>query len=340
MTRSVLALTFALGACADTRDDGSIFTSGPPAADGDDEGIEATDGNEDTGDGDGNGSDDDDDDDDDGPRLDLGMPDTGDTASAEGGDCECAPKSDLVYLLSDTAELWLFDPSTLEFTKLGSFDCGVAPTTFSMGVARDGTAWIMFQPTGEIFLVDVNDANTCMPSGWQPSQFGYNLFGMGFSSPAGGGCDDLFLHSFDGGEWAEGESLGMLARVNRETMAALPVAPIDYNGGELTGTGDGRLFAFAGAGGAKLVEYDRASGEELAITQIPNLELTYAFAFAFWGGDFYFFTESGGIGTPSRVTWLDHDQSEGGGSTTVVAEAPLRVVGAGVSTCAPITPPG
>jgi len=345
MERTCLVAIAVLFACADARDDGSVFTTVPAV---DDEGGD-DDSDTENGDGDGDGDDDGDDDgsddgdgsdDEGGLRLDVGAPDTGDTAGAEGGDCECAPKSSLIYLLSDIAELWLFDPSTLDFTKVGSFDCGVPPTTFSMGVARDGTAWIMFQPTGEIFLVDVNDANTCMASGWQPNQFGYNLFGMGFSSPAQGGCDDLFLHSFDGGEWAEGENLGMLARVDRQTMTAIPVAPIDYNGGELSGTGDGRLFAFAGAGGAKLVEYDRSSGEEIAITVIPNLELTYAFAFAFWGGDFFFFTESGGLGTPSRVTWLDHDESDGGGSTAIVAQAPLRVVGAGVSTCAPLTPPG
>lgn len=324
-TSRIPFLLFALAACGvPLRDDEPLGLTGIPPVDDEGEDGDSSDGG-----------------DDDDVRLDLGgMAESGNTAGAEGSDCECAPKSDLVYLLSDTAELWLFDPAALEFTKLGSFDCGVDPTTFSMGVARDGTAWIMFQPGGDIFLVDVNDANTCVPSGWQPNQFGYNLFGMGFASNEVAGCDQLYLHSFDGGSWAEGENVGMLARVDRETMAAMPIAPIDYNGGELSGTGDGRLFAFAGAGDAKLVEYDRSTGEELAITALPGLQLTYAFAFAFWGGDFFFFTESGGIGTPSRVTWLDHDQSEGGGSTTVVAEAPLRVVGAGVSTCAPVTPPG
>ena len=73
-------------------------------------------------------------------------------------------------------------------------------------------------------------------------------------------------------------------------------------------------------------------------TSLAGLELTNAFAFAFWGGDFYFFTEYGGFPVTSRVTRLDHDGD--GTLTTVNTNAPIREVGAGVSTCAPIVPPG
>lgn len=328
--RTLLLITTLGSACAEARDDGDDGWGPIGAVDDGESGIDPQDTDEGEADDDGGGT-----------KLDVGVDDTGAATGADGSACGCAPKSDKVYVLSDSAELWLFDPSTLEFTALGAFDCGLPPTTFSMGVARDGKAWIMFQPTGQIFLVDVNDANACAPSGWQPSQFGYNLFGMAFASESPtDSCDDLYLHSFDGGEWAQGPNLGMLARVDRDTMAALPISPVDYNGGELTGTGDGRLFAFAGTGDAELVEYDRGSGEVIDTIALPGLPLTFAFAFAFWGGDFWFFTEGGAIGTPSKVTRLDYDGSDGGGLTTVVTQAPMRVVGAGVSTCAPLLPPG
>jgi hypothetical protein len=208
-----------------------------------------------------------------------------------------------------------------------------------MGVARDGKAWIMFRPDGRIGLVDVNNANACEMTGYDPHQFGFHLFGMAFaSSGPNDPCDHLYLHSFDDVEWSEGQGVGMLGRVDQSTLQVAPVSPIDFNGGELTGTGDGRLFAFAGVPDAKLVEYDKGSGEVVDVIPLAGLQLTNAFAFAFWGGDFWFFTESGGLGTPSKVTVLDHDGTLG--LETLPENAPMRVVGAGVSTCAPLLPQG
>ncbi|HEY8377426.1 MAG TPA: hypothetical protein VIK91_13110, partial [Nannocystis sp.] len=73
---------------------------------------------------------------------------------------------------------------------------------------------------------------------------------------------------------------------------------------------------------------------------LANLPLTNAFAFAFFGGDFYFFTE-GPNPNFSKVTHLDYDDSDGDGQqqlTTINNNAPIRIVGAGVSTCAPFLP--
>jgi hypothetical protein len=70
-----------------------------------------------------------------------------------------------------------------------------------------------------------------------------------------------------------------------------------------------------------------------------NVDPTNAFAFSFFAGDFYFFTEANGI--VSKVTHLDYDDSDNDGMqelTTVVPMAPIRIVGAGVSTCAPFVP--
>ncbi|MCY1005324.1 hypothetical protein OV079_07000 [Nannocystis pusilla] len=66
-----------------------------------------------------------------------------------------------------------------------------------------------------------------------------------------------------------------------------------------------------------------------------------AFAFAFFAGDFYFFTDSDNDLFNSEVTHLDYDDSDMNGVqdlTVLTQDAPLLVVGAGVSTCAPVLP--
>jgi hypothetical protein len=123
------------------------------------------------------------------------------------------------------------------------------------------------------------------------------------------------------------------------------IGPTDYNGAELTGTGDGRLFAFGGVPDAKLIEFDKSTAMVKEIIPLGGFPLTNAFAFAFWGGDFYFFTNRDPNSTTlmgnSKVTHLDYDESDGNGRalTEVNANAPILVVGAGVSTCAPFLPP-
>ena len=110
------------------------------------------------------------------------------------------------------------------------------------------------------------------------------------------------------------------------------IGDIDFDGGELTGTGDGRLFAFAGSP-AKLVEYDKSDASVVEIQQL-NMNLTNAFAFAFYGGDFYMFTESNNNPGVSKVTHFDYDDTQD--LEIVVPDAPIRIVGAGVSTCVPL----
>jgi hypothetical protein len=68
---------------------------------------------------------------------------------------------------------------------------------------------------------------------------------------------------------------------------------------------------------------------------------TPRFAFAFFAADFYFFTDCDNDFTTSEVTRLDHDDSDMNGKqdlTKLTDDAPLLIVGAGVSTCAPVAP--
>jgi hypothetical protein len=246
--------------------------------------------------------------------------------------CECADNTDLIYVLSDNGQLYSFDPLNNQFALITNNLGCPQNQAFSMSVDRNGIAHVMFQ-NDDIYTIDVNNPNMCLDPMYQPGQLGFNKFGMGFvSNNEFDPCDKLYAHSWNGqGGFTEGPNTGRMGRLDPETLTMEEIGFINYNGGELTGTGDGRLFAFAGAP-AKLVEYDKETAQVLATEQL-NMNLTNAFAFAFYGGDFYLFTE-GNNPTFSKVTHYDYDDDKS--LTTVVMQAPIRIVGAGVSTCVPL----
>jgi hypothetical protein len=104
-------------------------------------------------------------------------------------------------------------------------------------------------------------------------------------------------------------------------------------GAELTGTGDGRLFGFfTTQPNAKLAEIDKTSGATSNETTLTGVNTGTAWAFSFWGGDFWFYTSFGG---PSTVT-RKQSSTDGNLSTAKDDVGGFRIVGAGVSTCAPV----
>jgi len=227
-----------------------------------------------------------------GPKFDLGDATGGaDTGAQEM--CPCAPKLDLIYLLSDDRELWTYAPLSNTFTMIGPLGCPTTDGTFSMGVGRDGKAWI--QTTylddainqtyiGDLFILDVNDPVNCTDPGYTPGAGGWQHFGMGFvSNSASDPCDMLYAQHWNGvaGGFTEGPNDGLLGVFDPVALQVKTIGPTNYNGAELTGTGDGRLFAFAGAPSSKLIEFDKATAQVLATTPFNNFPLTSAFAFAF-----------------------------------------------------------
>ncbi|WAS97001.1 hypothetical protein [Nannocystis punicea] len=263
------------------------------------------------------------------------------------GPCDCpdieVPLDDGIFVLSDNSELWKYYPESNSFTMLGGFNCGGMTNTFSMAVDRLGFAWVMFgDPVGEIWKIDVTNPGNCIDPGYNPNQQGIGYFGMAFvSNSQFDQCDRMFGNSFDGGflGFTEGPNFGDFLSVDPDSLLIDIISPSDFNGAEMTGTGDGRVFSFGGVP-SKLIERDKVSGAVLDIFPLQNLPLTNGFAFAFFGGDFYFFTESANP-TFSKVTHLDYDDSDMDGQqqlTTINNAAPIRIVGAGVSTCAPFAP--
>jgi len=273
---------------------------------------------------------------------------TGGTTGAPVEPCACpdieVALDDGIFVLSDNSELYKFYPEQNKFENLGAFQCGNASGTFSMAVDRLGFAWVMFSnPLGKIWKLDVTNVAKCTDPGYNPGQMGVNYFGMAFvSNSQFDQCDQIYGNTFDGfGGFSEGPNIGDFLTVDPMTLQIKKLGKTNFNGAEVTGTGDGRVFMFGGANPAKLVEVEKATGKFLETTPLGTLELTNAFAFAFFGGDFYMFTESDNNPGVSKVTHFDYDDSDNNGKqdlTTVVASAPIRIVGAGVSTCAPFLP--
>lgn len=212
--------------------------------------------------------------------------------------CDCAPGTDLVYVVSDAGELWSFDPEQETFSLIGPLNCG-GFRPFSMAIDRDGRAWLLLLDdiplavvAKGLFSVDINDPSDCQAEPYTEGLFG--VFGMSYvDNPPPSTCEQLFVHSYSGnGPFAEGDGIGMLGRLDGQDALQV-VGSTDFDGAELAGTSQGRLFSLAGTDPVKLVEYDRETAEEIDRLEIVGVDKTNASAMAFYGGDFYLFTEAG-----------------------------------------------
>ncbi len=235
-----------------------------------------------------------------------------------------------IYLISSENELLRFYPPDLSLTTIGTISCPSTSQPFSMAVDRQGVAYVLFAD-GEIFRVSTLTAS-CKPTSFfsDPSLFSLN-FGMGFSANKNDQGETLFIAGADLGNPSATSSLGT---IDPSTFTLSPIAPLSKPIGnpELTGTGDARLFAFGpGSPDSHLAEIDKATAQVKSDVLIDLQQGPIsAWAFAFWGGDFYFFTsDQAGLSVVHRYT--------PGATTTppAVKQINLTIVGAGVSTCAP-----
>ena len=154
---------------------------------------------------------------------------------------------------------------------------------------------------------------------------------MGFVSDTNGAAEKLYVVENRLQQPPKLPSKG-LATIDTVTFGLNVIGPFSppIFGAELTGTGDGRLFGFftKETSGSRIIEIDKLSASVVAGNDLPVGTPNDAFAFAFWGGDFYVFTgTTGGTGV-TRFRPSD-------GSSANLTNHPQTIVGAGVSTCAP-----
>lgn len=244
----------------------------------------------------------------------------------------------LVYVITETNDLFSFYPPTLAFTRIGPLSCPAQPgtTPFSMAVDRQGIGRSVFSD-GTLYLVDMRTA-ACKGTTFQPDQLGFQTFCMGYAAnggDAGDAGETLYVAECNVMTIPPPDSMG-LATLDTTSLTLSFVGPFSppIRGPELTGTGDGRLFGFytnPTGSGSHIVQIDRSTG---AILQDYALQIgtpNDGYAFAFWGGVFWVFTFSGPT-LPTIVTRFDPVTL----SETMVAGMAEGVVGAGVSTCAPM----
>jgi hypothetical protein len=254
---------------------------------------------------------------------------------------ECAEETKDVFVISEENSLYSFHPPTLAFKHLGILKCetgGAAPT--SMAVDRNGIAWVLHTDR-TIWKLSTKDLS-CMPTNFvapATPDGSFQKFGMGFATASkGGSAEELFI-SDNGGAG--------LAKIDTTTLQTRIIGP--YTGdlvgttSELTGTGDGKLYGFFVTSPAQIAEISKGTGEIVSATTLQNTYAGTAWAFSFYGGDFYVYTHSLGTGGGPPLGGGGSDVTRYRPSTGEVAivkeKVGFKIVGAGVSTCAPTTSP-
>ncbi|MCK6505284.1 hypothetical protein L6R53_18105 [Myxococcota bacterium] len=235
---------------------------------------------------------------------------------------DCTETDERIYVVErDDKTVYLFDPTTLSFESLGRLSCLGGASPGSMAVGRDGVAWVR-SSSDELFQVSLTDLSCDRTDFRLPA--GFDSFGMGFATEYSGTWrDHLYV--------ADADSLGVLDTADLSVDRLGSMA----SQSELTGNALGELWAFLPLlSPARLVQIDQGSGAELERISLPSFPPASeidAFAFATWGGDFWLFVRSYGMGNSTDV----YRVTAAGTMTLELRDVGFDVVGAGVSTCAP-----
>jgi hypothetical protein len=217
-----------------------------------------------------------------------------------------------------------------------------------MAIDRQALAYINFHD-GSVVKMTTSPPLQCMPTGFMAGQSGFtNDLGMGFVADQAGSMSETLYVSDNGGpegnctQTTPGPScMGLgLAKLDINSWTLTPLGAYTstaagYNA-ELTGTGGGDLFGFFTTTPSSYGKIDKTSGhtDSPSPTVLPSVSVGMnGYAFSFFGGDFYFYTAP-----TTQYTITQHLQTSTG-NVTMGEMLSFVIVGAGVSTCAPIIPP-
>jgi hypothetical protein len=246
--------------------------------------------------------------------------------------------------------LMRFDPPTATFARVVEITC-LPPIQLptALAVGREGNPYIAGISIDRQLLRVDTVTGACQRTGFEPNLAG---FGMAFSMDPTSGTDTLY--AVEDGELASLDT----STFNRTIIG--PVSVMNTSGSAnagtasfLTGTSAGDLFTTYPLSlvppspplqrsrsqpgtmvSVPMVSIGEISKSTGAVTDrwsftLPATDPSQIQAFAFWGGDFYFFVTPG-AGT---AVWRFRPSD---GSTVQVAQTTDIVLAAGVSTCAPI----
>jgi hypothetical protein len=269
--------------------------------------------------------------------------------SSSGNPLPCSPAAEFVYLISMDNELWSFQPDKKVFTMIGKLDCMNATAWHqssdyvginAIAIDRSGTAWLsltqigmsIYANAGWIYKLSTADAS-CEP---MPTitlaTYGtageWNQLTMAFATATANATSETL--------YVAGPALG---RIDLNQKSLVPIGPFSnepsppQGPASLIGTGAGQLYGTFEYPSPALAQIDQGSAKILTNTPITGWPIT------FWGGAFYFSTWTeldAGTYSPSTVTRVDAKTMAVDPTYNVIA--PVTIVLAGVSTCAPVTP--
>jgi hypothetical protein len=269
--------------------------------------------------------------------------DDGGSGSSSGGGNGCSgAAADYVYVLSAENDLYSFAPLMKQFTKIGPLQCQTTMQPNSMAVDRNANAYVNYFAAdgsgGVIYKVSTQDAS-CSPQPVVTLPAGWYQVGMGYSTVGTSTAEALYVDGIGALGANTGSGLGL---VDFGKGAVGPIGPFSgmFKGvaAELTGTGDGRLFAFFTTTPVYVAQVDKSSGATTNPVAMTGVQTPQDWAFSFWGGHFYLYTSQGMLGSGgSNVT--DYNPANGSIDTTYMTSIGFDIVGAGVSTCAPTVQP-
>ncbi len=246
----------------------------------------------------------------------------------------CSDAAQLIYLVDSNQNLLSYRPDTGALTPIGTLSCaGALVTPFSMAVSRDAVAYVLHSDH-HIYAVSTSDAS-CSATPWVIDQMGFEQFGMGFVSDAAGGtAETLFI--------AGGPALGIgggsstLGSIRVADWSATRIGPLSGSP-ELTGNGLGELWGFfPDTTPMRVRQIDRNDATTIQEYDVSGVtggvtRRAAAWAFAYWGGRYYMFYQS----LADTSTGIYRLTPDTGLVEPVMLNIGFRVVGAGVSTCAP-----
>jgi hypothetical protein len=269
--------------------------------------------------------------------------------------CEIAA-SDYIYVVDDQNRFMSFAPRNDKgqgslaselFKSIGTLSCrtarpafsgfaGISP--FSMAVDRHANAWVLYD-TGEMFNVSPQDAS-CVSANYTPVQMGWEVFGMGYvSDSVGAKTDTLYVARATVGNNTD-NSLGKID--SSLTLSRIGTFTGVTHSPEMTGTANAELYGYFPsnqAGKHLIAQIDRTNAsfpKTYTLTPLPSADQNYGFAFAHWGGRFYYFITMT-LTSGSQVSRVYRYDPATNMSTLILDNSPYVIVGAGVSTCAPTT---
>ncbi len=239
-------------------------------------------------------------------------------------DCNSSASS-AIFVVEEDGTFASFDPNTLRYTNITQLNCPGAQSPFSMAVDQHAIAWVE-DLGGNIFRVDASNG-ACTATSFTPGQLGFDTFGMGFLFDPLTGLDTLYIA---GGTFLNAGPTE-LGTISFPDLVVHDIGPVAIGWPELTGTGDGQLWGFVPAEGsstgvAEVAQIDPATGAAIQEWVYPEITEQGGWAMKFFGGDFWIF-----IG--NSVYAVSRDTAA---LRLALNGTSPEVVGAGVSTCAPL----